>query len=541
MVAAALLPAAAPRPALAWEPLRAKTTGTPAHWESPIIPWERANSAAELADDDVDRVLRQGFAAWQEIPCHLLLPAEQPPGQGLGLTVDGHNRIRFVHSGWFGTPLEVAITSATIHDETGRIVDSDMALNDEGYTFVDGGAADPDSIDLRGVLTHELGHFLGLGHSQAPGATMQTYLSAGDVLPLATLEADDVVGLCALAEPAAPLPVQEGRAPAPPGSPLLLAGLGLALAGTRRRSVAPLAFAAALVGASPRCADETVGVTSDAADAGAPADTPADGPLDVGSDGPPDAARDALDASGDAEDAGSAPTDAATTLLSESAWRITHLRTVEEPDGPPVMEAELSDPDAGTVVLAFSADGTVRRAHAVAGAPLRCVSQGTWTADGAELTWSLPTTASYCPSRGAALNEHLRVERDTATGALRLRQLSSASIIGASGRTGRPYVARIEPAGALDVAPCPTPPPPVPCALTCGPSGGGGLAPPVYESTCGTTAPVCEDTADPQTGRLVQRTCIDGCQTITCDIAADGSGSCSLEPDGATCTWEAPQ
>jgi hypothetical protein len=50
------------------------------------------------------------------------------------------------------------------------------------------------TLDLQGIITHELGHALGLDHSHAPLATMSPS-AFGRGLPLRTLDADDVAGV----------------------------------------------------------------------------------------------------------------------------------------------------------------------------------------------------------------------------------------------------------------------------------------------------------------------------------------------------------
>ena len=54
-----------------------------------------------------------------------------------------------------------------------------------------------DSIDLQSTLTHEIGHALGLGHSDIAEATMAPSIIGGDISKR-TLDQDDINGICAL-------------------------------------------------------------------------------------------------------------------------------------------------------------------------------------------------------------------------------------------------------------------------------------------------------------------------------------------------------
>ncbi len=78
------------------------------------------------------------------------------------------------------------------------IQEVDLALNAAELTWKKGGgnALESTVIDPQAVLTHELGHWLGLSHSADPFATMYYAM-----LPFglqATLEADDRAGVCTL-------------------------------------------------------------------------------------------------------------------------------------------------------------------------------------------------------------------------------------------------------------------------------------------------------------------------------------------------------
>lgn len=69
----------------------------------------------------------------------------------------------------------VGVTQVYFKNNTGEMIEADILINDN-FTF----STDiNDSNYLGNVITHEMGHFLGLGHSQVAGSTMLYALSHG--------------------------------------------------------------------------------------------------------------------------------------------------------------------------------------------------------------------------------------------------------------------------------------------------------------------------------------------------------------------------
>lgn len=80
----------------------------------------------------------------------------------------------------------------------GDIYDADIEINAYGYDF-DATGAGAGKADLDSVLTHEVGHWLGLDHSLERDATMFTPFPGGT--SFRTLASDDQRGICSIYPP----------------------------------------------------------------------------------------------------------------------------------------------------------------------------------------------------------------------------------------------------------------------------------------------------------------------------------------------------
>ncbi len=96
-------------------------------------------------------------------------------------------------------PAAFAVTTVWHRKSTGEILDADMEINERrgpyGICPAAGCSDAMRTVDLQDVVTHELGHYLGMAHSTDPEATMYFQAAAGETTKR-DLAPDDIAGIC---------------------------------------------------------------------------------------------------------------------------------------------------------------------------------------------------------------------------------------------------------------------------------------------------------------------------------------------------------
>ena len=100
---------------------------------------------------------------------------------------------------WDHSDFTIALTTTTFSTKTGAIYDADIEVNAANNTVTL-----PESkrveYDLQAIMTHEIGHFIGIAHSSDESAVMAPTYSPGSIAQR-KLSADDVAAVCAIYPP----------------------------------------------------------------------------------------------------------------------------------------------------------------------------------------------------------------------------------------------------------------------------------------------------------------------------------------------------
>jgi hypothetical protein len=185
--------------------------GTPLRWPAKCLSYSVHQDGAVTEGLDyeaVKTIVDASFATWQAADCGGAPPSlvvknlgpvscaetyyySSRPNQNV-FWFRNHD---WPHQGSLGTAL--AITTVSYAVETGELYAADVEINafELELTTTDDNVA----WDLQSILTHEVGHFLGLGHSRDETATMWWSYDPG-VLARG-LAPDDVAGICEIYPP----------------------------------------------------------------------------------------------------------------------------------------------------------------------------------------------------------------------------------------------------------------------------------------------------------------------------------------------------
>ncbi len=156
-----------------------------------VIFWLNSSGSADIGDGSDLNAVRDSLDEWSNVAASEF---EYIDGGTTATSSfngsDGQNTFFWAESGSIPNQ-QLGVTSITFNPTTGEIIDTDIRLNGEDFTWVTDGNPGSGEADVACVATHELGHAAGLDHVPSLGSTMYPYGGIGD----STLSPDDIAGI----------------------------------------------------------------------------------------------------------------------------------------------------------------------------------------------------------------------------------------------------------------------------------------------------------------------------------------------------------
>lgn len=205
--------------------------GVPLFWRNSCVGYSIQGSASrKVAYEEASNLLSTAFTRWTGATCPTdgtgrsrasidvrdLGPVECGKVEYARNGAPNVNVVVFRDDEWTYGPQVLGLTTVSFDRETGELFGADMEINMVNMQPI--ALRDPvegQAYDFLSVATHEAGHFLGMGHSDQPDATMFARYDPPST-KMRILTDDDITGICTVYRPDGDRAVLNGKVTAAP-------------------------------------------------------------------------------------------------------------------------------------------------------------------------------------------------------------------------------------------------------------------------------------------------------------------------------------
>ena len=184
-----------PASASAWDPLQSCGGGTYTHWPTDHAQWRYASNfpSGDFSEAEALQIITDSFEEWGEPGCSSFTTSQASDTTSDPMWGSGNLAVGFYQWGWpasLGSGV-LAVTFPSWNYDCG-LTSASIAMNEQDHNWVAGDWGN----DAQSVMTHEVGHYVGLDHSSYWDSTMTSSYSGGT--GDRTLSCDDTEAACAL-------------------------------------------------------------------------------------------------------------------------------------------------------------------------------------------------------------------------------------------------------------------------------------------------------------------------------------------------------
>ncbi len=157
----------------------------------------------DIKDGSDKEAIHRAFRTWSALDCtRLKFKYEgliEHPEIAYQEGQTNHNVIFWINDEdkWLYPTDVLAFTRLEYNRKTGEIYDADLAMNGAYFKWSTQHPVPTGYNSVLNTITHEIGHFLGLDHSEVPSATMYPNAKTGETQK-EDLDPDDRLGICTI-------------------------------------------------------------------------------------------------------------------------------------------------------------------------------------------------------------------------------------------------------------------------------------------------------------------------------------------------------